>query len=71
MSQVEGMERLCSKFLREWLGVPPILYRSQPVKQDLQASRDVNLTIRFNSDSWGHNLFQNRFLIQTILDTKN
>lgn len=23
MSQVEGMERLCSKFLRKWLGVPP------------------------------------------------
>ncbi len=23
LSQVEGMERLCSKFLRKWLGVPP------------------------------------------------
>ena len=23
MSQVEGMERLCSKFLRKWLGDPP------------------------------------------------
>ncbi|KAL1250851.1 hypothetical protein QQF64_018647 [Cirrhinus molitorella] len=23
VSQVEGMERLCSKFLRKWLGVPP------------------------------------------------